>query len=490
MKAHKYIKHFSLPLFSFVFGGLSILLSFLIVVIAYNYSVNKAEENLYKFYKSKALFLNAVIETNNEITNDKLLQYINDIYVGNENYSDDEYICIIDQWSNLILHTLHPNTVGNNTGNNILLDRLENECTLADLVKERENYIGHYISSAGEAQIAAFEYVPSRNWMIGIHRSEEKLRNEVKSQFTWFIFAFVIIIGVIIPFALIRLYSAFKNSERKKISLEKEIQYHLQLKNEEFKIINEELHQTNIDLLKSKIKAEESDRLKSAFLENMSHEIRTPMNAIIGFARLLRKPNISSEELNKFIKIIIDSSNQLLKIVNDILDISKIETGQVELFLEKTSINTVISEIFTSIEFKAREKNLDLNIHKNVTVENDQLITDQLKLKQIFLNLINNAIKFTEKGSVDFGYSVENQKLVFFVKDTGIGIPENKRHNIFERFSQVENTSVELYGGNGLGLAICKGYIEALGGDIWFESEEYKGTEFYFTLPYNSKLKA
>ena len=237
-------------------------------------------------------------------------------------------------------------------------------------------------------------------------------------------------------------------------------------------------------LIKAKEKAEESDHLKSAFLANMSHEIRTPMNGIIGFAKLLQKPNIPSEKLNKFTNIIVESSSQLLNIVNDILDISKIETGQIELFLEEISVNEIISKTFAFFELKSNENNVKLKVFKELSDKEAIILTDQAKLKQVLYNLISNAIKFTKKGSIDFGYSVKKNLLEFFVKDSGIGIPQKAHHTIFDRFSQAENTSVELYGGTGLGLAICKGYVEAIGGDIWFESEENIGTEFYFTVPF------
>ena len=247
---------------------------------------------------------------------------------------------------------------------------------------------------------------------------------------------------------------------------------------------------TEEDLIKSKEKAEENDRLKTAFLTNMSHEIRTPMNGIIGFADLLKKANfINKEEYDYYANIIVDSSKQLLNIVNDILDISKIETGQIDLFEEEISVNKIISETFSFFELKAKEKNLKLNVFKGLSDKEATIKTDQSKLKQVLFNLVSNAFKFTEKGSIDFGYHLKNNELEFYVKDSGIGIAKKYHKKIFDRFIKAENITTELYGGTGLGLAICTGLVGKMGGKIWVESEKDKGAEFYFTIPYKTSTQ-
>ncbi len=247
---------------------------------------------------------------------------------------------------------------------------------------------------------------------------------------------------------------------------------------------------TEEELIKSKEKAEENDRLKTAFLTNMSHEIRTPMNGIIGFADLLKKANyINKEEYDYYANIIADSSKQLLNIVNDILDISKIETGQIDLFEEEISVNKIISETFSFFELKAKEKNLKLNVFKGLSDKEATIKTDQSKLKQILFNLVSNAFKFTEKGSIDFGYHLKNNELEFYVKDSGIGIAKKYHKKIFDRFIKAENITTELYGGTGLGLAICIGLVGKIGGKIWVESEKDKGAEFYFTIPYKTSTQ-
>ncbi|MCB2195199.1 MAG: response regulator [Bacteroidetes bacterium] len=255
-------------------------------------------------------------------------------------------------------------------------------------------------------------------------------------------------------------------------------------KTEEYEAINEELRQTNEELMEAKQRAEESDQLKSAFLANMSHEIRTPMNGIVGFAKMLQKEGLSEDKLKHYTNIIVESSKQLLSIVNDILDISKIETGQIEIFKEKTNIENILDETTQLFQLKAQEKQLLLDWTCLVPDKQKEVLTDRAKLKQVLYNLISNAVKYTESGFVKVNCKIQNKDLLFTVSDSGIGIPKNEHHKIFDRFIKIEYSTTKLYGGTGLGLSICKGYVESLGGRIWFESEENKGTTFFFTLPY------
>lgn len=255
-------------------------------------------------------------------------------------------------------------------------------------------------------------------------------------------------------------------------------------KTEEYEAINEELRQTNEELMEAKQRAEESDKLKSAFLANMSHEIRTPMNGIVGFAKMLQKDGLSKEKLKHYTNIIVESSKQLLSIVNDILDISKIETGQIEIFKENTNIKKVLDDTTQLFQLKAKEKQLSLEWECQISDKEAEVLTDRAKLKQVLYNLISNAVKYTESGFVKVNCKIQNKDLLFTVSDSGIGIPKNEHHKIFDRFNKIEYSASKLYGGTGLGLSICKGYVESLGGEIWFESEEHQGTTFFFSLPY------
>jgi len=239
------------------------------------------------------------------------------------------------------------------------------------------------------------------------------------------------------------------------------------------------------ELLISKEKVEESDRLKTAFLQNISHEIRTPLTAICGFSGMLNKPNITDEKRDSFVSIIRNSSSQLLSIVTDILTISSLETKQEKTNIQKVEINTIIIELLSVFKLQANNQNISIYSKKELTDEQSIIYTDKTKIVQILSNLISNALKFTHKGSIEFGYNLIDTELRFFVKDNGIGIKHELHGKIFERFRQADLSTSKNYGGTGLGLSISKGFVELLGGKIWVISEEEKGSTFYFTIPYN-----
>jgi signal transduction histidine kinase/ActR/RegA family two-component response regulator len=243
------------------------------------------------------------------------------------------------------------------------------------------------------------------------------------------------------------------------------------------------------DLVAAKDKAEESDRLKSAFLANMSHEIRTPMNGILGFAELLKEPKHSEDEQRMFIEIIEKSGERMLNIINDLISISKIESRQMDIYFSKTNINEQLDFLYNFFKLEAKQKNLKLIVKHALPNKESEIITDKEKLYAILTNLIKNSLKFTNSGSIEFGYKVEEEKYLFYVKDTGIGVAENKQKTIFERFVQANSSMSSVYEGAGLGLAISKAYVEMLGGEIWVESKPEKETCFYFTLPVKTETE-
>jgi signal transduction histidine kinase/HAMP domain-containing protein len=230
-------------------------------------------------------------------------------------------------------------------------------------------------------------------------------------------------------------------------------------------------------------KTEFSDKLKSAFLANMSHEIRTPLNGIIGFSQLIKELNVVPENKQQYIDIIIQSSYHLLNIVNDILDISIIESGQLKINYMPTDINATLDEInaFFQKAITNDKKNIDLVVYKDKNSFTQ--LTDKQRLLQVFNNLIGNALKFTTDGRITFGYEINDESVKYFVKDTGIGIASEYLSKIFDRFKQIDDGYTRTYGGTGLGLAICKSLVEIMGGKIWVESTVGKGSEFYFILP-------
>lgn len=231
-------------------------------------------------------------------------------------------------------------------------------------------------------------------------------------------------------------------------------------------------------------KAQNADRLKSAFLANMSHEIRTPMNGILGFAALLKEPGLSGAKQDEYIKIIEKSGTRMLNIINDIIDISKIESGLMEVNLTESDINEQIDYLFNFFNPNVEAKGMKLLYKKSLSAKEALIKTDHQKLYAIISNLVKNAIKYTKSGSIEFGYEKSCENIEFYVKDTGMGIPAERQDAIFERFIQAEITDKNALQGAGLGLSISKAYVEMLQGKIWVESVLGKGSTFRFTIPY------
>ncbi|NEW81387.1 MAG: response regulator [Mariniphaga sp.] len=265
------------------------------------------------------------------------------------------------------------------------------------------------------------------------------------------------------------------------------------------KLVNEELK-------RAKEKAEESERLKSAFLANMSHEIRTPMNGILGFAGLLKEPKLTGEEQQEYIGIIEKSGVRMLNIINDIIAISKVESGQMKTFISPTNINEQIEYIYNFFKPEVEKKGMLILYNNSLTNNEATIKTDKEKIYAILTNLVKNAIKFSDSGTIEVGYRLcrknayhvsgttgpvnaclvsEPDELEFFVRDNGVGIPKDRMEAIFDRFVQADIADKRAFQGAGLGLSISKAYVEMLGGEIRVDSEEGKGSCFYFTIPYN-----
>lgn len=237
------------------------------------------------------------------------------------------------------------------------------------------------------------------------------------------------------------------------------------------------------DLVAAKEKAEESDRLKSAFLANMSHEIRTPMNGILGFANLLKEPHLTGDEKQHFIDIIESSGQRMLNTINDLVDIAKIESGVVEVNYSEVLLEEILQSLYYFFQPEASKKGLELINASMSELADLTIVTDKEMLISILTNLIKNSIKYTYSGSIEFGYTVNAESVLFFVKDTGIGIDKSRQQAIFERFVQEDSSISRSFEGAGLGLSISRAYVEMLGGKIWVESVKGVGSRFFFTVP-------
>ena len=246
---------------------------------------------------------------------------------------------------------------------------------------------------------------------------------------------------------------------------------------------------TSKELIIAKERAEESDKLKTAFLANMSHEIRTPMNAILGFSQLLKLPELKSDEKNSYVDTIHNSGTQLLRLIDDIISISQIEAGIIDINRNNTSIDSILKTIFNLFSITAEKKGLSFSYNNKLPDEYQTVSTDSRRIQQVLINLISNAFKFTSEGSIKFGCFLNDNNIEFFVSDTGIGISKADEKFIFDRFTQVDHGKDVLYGGTGIGLSISKAIVEKLKGKIWIASKKTKGSEFRFTIPANKQTK-
>ena len=330
---------------------------------------------------------------------------------------------------------------------------------------------------AGKEIIGLLQFEDSRPGMFGLQTIEffEKTENSI---------------GI----AFIRSKNEDKIRENEQTLQEQNNNY--QKLNNEYTVLNKQLNANinhiqniNLELLRAKLKAEESDKLKSAFLANVSHEIRTPLNAILGFTGLILDPKVSKEKMEDFIHIINASSLQLMSVISDIIDTSKIESGQITLETEVVDINNLINELYVTYKKLVELSKLSLTYSCDTPDEAVYIKTDGNKVKQIICNLLNNALKYTEEGNIEFGYKLKENYIEFYVKDTGIGIATKNHALIFQRFRQVENAEHQISRGNGLGLSISKALVEKMGGNISVNSEIGKGSTFYFTIPYIKSIE-
>lgn len=312
--------------------------------------------------------------------------------------------------------------------------------------------------------------------------SVEKLKKTKNNTIKLIILTIFIIAGLsFYAIFILREQIIFQLNKLRKLN--KSLDFKVVKRTEELNNKVEELKFLNHELEKAKEKAEESDRLKTQFINNMSHEIRTPMNGILGFSSFLDKPDLSEEKRKHYINIIKNSGNQLLRIIDDIMEISRLGTEKVKVLEEEICLNNFLLELFSIFDIKAKENKTPLYLKSGLSDEASIIFLDKAKLNKIIINLLDNALKYTNEGYIELGYQLKNKELVVYVRDTGIGICKDKHEMIFGRFSQEEEIS-ENRGGLGLGLSIAKENAELLGGKITLASEKGIGSTFYVTLPY------
>jgi len=277
-----------------------------------------------------------------------------------------------------------------------------------------------------------------------------------------------------------------------------EIEHHkaqeeLNLRNKELEITHLELTQKNKELdlslqklNEAQVKSRENDQLKSTFLANLSHEIRTPMNVILGFSELLKMEGLDPDDRDEYIGIINLNGMQLLKVMDNLIDISKLQTRLIQEGPRIFKLNDLLENMLKHYmrEIKLMHKPLKIYLEKGIEEHGDEIVTDQQGLIKVLNHLLDNAVKFTSDGWIKFGYTLSDNTLLFSVKDTGVGIPEGKEAVIFDMFRQVSTSNSREFGGNGLGLAISQKYIDALGGEIWLDKTYHEGAHFCFTIPY------
>ena len=250
--------------------------------------------------------------------------------------------------------------------------------------------------------------------------------------------------------------------------------------------------QMDRELIKARDKAQEADRLKTTFLTNISHEIRTPMNSILGFSSMLQFKGLSRQKREQYLDIIISRGKHLMDLINDILDITKLDEDQVQITPNTCELNELLKELYRNFSSNIKKSNklVKLIMHTYFSDDQSTIVSDSFHLQQILSNLLNNSEKFTEEGFIEFGYMVEKENnILFYVRDTGIGVPADMHEVIFERFRQADDSFTRIYGGMGLGLSICKGLVTLMGGNIWLESDGKSGSTFYFNIPYHSGVK-
>ena len=468
------------PVMALVLGALSVIAALAICLLTYFHTINSAEEQLLTYYMEMAQAIAVDAKSHSDLSDHALLELMDNNWNQVDVRPADQYLYVMDADSKLLLHTLYRDTVGNDAGGNQIIGNRECEpCTLSEVIQSRENYLGGYLSSDGQHQIAAFVHVPSRGWTIGVHRSRKALRDEIRAGLNPLLAALMIVCGLLIPVSLFLLYRTFRvvQARQKRIENERrELLVMLDAKNKELQ----------------------------SLVYISSHDLKTPLVNIAGFSGMLKdhcreiKEVLAgvtlNDEVREKLQLLLDEDiredldfiragvKQVQALLDGLLRVSRV--GTAEIMPQRINMNHVLSEILDMVRFRCEEKQAAITVDPL-----PECICDLNQVHQIFTNLLDNALKYLDpqrKGQIHVSGTVQGPKVVYCVQDNGIGIEERYQHKIFDIYYRLDPTGqVE---GEGLGLVIIRRILDRHSGKIWLESEFGKGSKFYVSLPYKESL--
>jgi len=436
-------------------------------------------------------FMRIAKEEKSDATIATVLSKLNKAWHSSRNPGDAGFLCVVNSKGILTLHTGNPDRNGKFVGEKKL--HPDNPVTLQALVQLKQDWVGPYLSAAGQEQIAAFSYIPQIDSMVSIHTPLNAINQQIKETTLPWLIGLIFIGGIMFPLSLWLLNIAYRKGRNElnqaNVCLNTEVherrQAELALKQHRDAledIVNERTHA----LIQARDDALSATHTKSEFLTNMSHELRTPLNSIIGFTDILRtgQAGAVNQEQTRQITMVNDSARYLLGLINGVLDLSKIESGKIDIEKLSFQFSSFIHEITELFRPQIEAKSLSINLSL-IHLDEQHLYTDRSKLEQIIINLIGNAIKFTEEGSIDIRCrKYLGDGIIIEVQDTGIGISTENQELIFGSFQQGDTTTSRKYGGTGLGLAISQQYTKMLGGSLSVESKPGSGSAFYIVLPH------
>ncbi len=469
-------RRWPVPVIALVLGAVSVVAALAICLLTYFRTIDSAEEQLLTFYMetAQALAVDATAHTN--LSDEILLELMYNNWNQVNVKPSDQYLCIVDADSKLILHTLYPDTVGNDAGGNRILGNRKCEpCVLSEIVLSHENYLGGYLSSAGQEQIAAFVYAPDRGWTIGVHRSRKALRDQIRKGLNPLLAALMIVCGLLIPVSLFLLYRTFRvvQSRQKRAENERrELLAMLDAKNKELQ----------------------------SLVYISSHDLKTPLVNIAGFSGMLKEHcqelkeilagvNLDDQVREK-LHLLLDEDvcedlafirsgvKQVQTLLDGLLRVSRV--GTAEIMPQRINMNHVLGEIVDMVRFQCEEKQATITVDPL-----PECICDLNQVHQTFTNLLDNALKYLDpkrQGKIHVSGSIQGSNIVYCVEDNGVGIEERYQQKVFEIYYRLDPTGqVE---GEGLGLVIIRRILDRHSGKIWLESELGKGSKFYVSLPY------